>query len=72
MCTSRLVVRCLDIGIHMDADCAPNFVFVSLEYSYVKVLIMDNLCMAKWFSHTVRYMDDLLTLINNTMFEGEM
>ena len=25
----------------------------------------DNLCMAKWFSDTVRYIDDLLTLNNN-------
>ena len=31
----------------------------------------DNLCKAKRFSHTVRYIDDLLTL-NNTMFEGEI
>ena len=34
-------------------------------------LIKDNLCKAKRFSHTVRYIDDLLTL-NNTMFEGEI
>ena len=34
-------------------------------------LIKDNLCKAKRFSHTVRYIDDLLTL-NNTMFDGEI
>ena len=34
-------------------------------------LTYDNLCKAKRFSHTVRYIDDLLTL-NNTMFEGEI
>ena len=31
----------------------------------------DNLCMAKWFSATVRYTDDLLTL-NNSNFGEEI
>ena len=31
----------------------------------------DNLCMAKRFSNTVRYIDDLLTL-NNSHFEEEI
>ena len=31
----------------------------------------DNLCMAKKFGNTVRYIDDLLTLNNNT-FEEEI
>ena len=31
----------------------------------------DNLCMAKRFSNTVRYIDDLLTL-NNSQFEEEI
>ena len=31
----------------------------------------DNLCMAKRFSDTVRYIDDLLTL-NNNSFEEEI
>ena len=31
----------------------------------------DNLCMTKWFSVTVRYIDDLLTL-NNSNFEEEI
>ena len=34
-------------------------------------LIRDNLCMAKRFRYTVRYIDGLLTL-NNAMFEGEI
>ena len=33
--------------------------------------VHDNLCMAKWFSDTVRYIDDLLTL-NNSKFSEEI
>ena len=62
------------IGIPMGTDCAPqlaNLFLFHYEYSYMKNLIKHNLYMAKRFSHTVRYIDDLLTL-NNTMFEGEI
>ena len=48
-----------------------NLFLFHYEYAYMRDLIRDNLCMAKRFSHTVRYIDDLLTL-NNTMFEGEI
>ena len=41
------------------------------EYLYMKNLMHDNLCMAKRFSDTVRYIDDLLTL-NNSNFEEEI
>ena len=41
------------------------------EYSYMKNLMHDNLCMAKRCSDTVRYIDDLLTL-NNSTFEEEI
>ena len=37
----------------------------------MKRLMKDNLCMAKRFSDTVRYIDDLLAL-NNHRFEGEI
>ena len=38
---------------------------------HVKGLMRDNLCMAKRFSDTIRYIDDLLTL-NNNSFEEEI
>ena len=41
------------------------------EYLYMKNLMRDNLCMAKRFSNTVRYIDDLLTL-KNSNFEEEI
>ena len=62
------------IGISMGTDCAPqlaNLFLFHYEYSYMKQLMKDNLCMAKQFSDTVRYIDDLLTL-NNRNFEGEI
>ena len=37
----------------------------------MKNLMRDNLCMAKKFGNTVRYIDDLLTL-NNNNFEEEI
>ena len=51
------------IGIPMGTDYAPQLVSVFLfhhEYLYMKNLMCDNLCMAKQFSDTVRYIDDLL------------
>ena len=67
-------VYCQTIGIPMGTDCAPqlaNLFLFHYEYSYMKNLVCDNLCMAKWFSDTVRYIDDLLTL-NNSNFEEEI
>ena len=55
-------------------DCAPqlaNLFLFHYEYLYMKNLMRDNLCMAKRFSDTVRYIDDLLTL-NNSNFEEEI
>ena len=52
------------IGIPMGTDCVPqlaNLFLFHYEYSYIKKLMRDNLCMAKRFSDTVRYIDDLLT-----------
>ena len=62
------------IGIPMGTDCAPqmaNLFLFHYEYSYMKRLMRDNLCIAKRFSDTVRYIDDLLTL-NNNSFEEEI
>ena len=57
------------IGIPMGTDCAPqlaNLFLFHYEYSYMKGLMRDNVCMAKRFSDTVRYIDDLLTRRNLT------
>ena len=62
------------IGIPMGTDCAlqlANLFLFHYEYLYMKNLMRDNLCMAKRFSDTVRYIDDLLTL-NNSNFEEEV
>ena len=58
----------------METDCAPqlaNLFLFHYEYSYMINLMCDNLCMAKQFRDTVRYIDDLLTL-NNSNFEDEI
>ena len=62
------------IGIPMETNSVPlleNLFQFHYEYSYMKNLVHDNLCMAKWFSDTVRYIDDLLTL-NNSKFSEEI
>ena len=62
------------IGIPMGTDCAPqlaNLFLFQYKYLYMKNLMRDNLCMAKRFSNTVRYIDDRLTL-NNSHFEEEI
>ena len=67
---SRIYRQC--IGIPMGTDCAPlvanSFLFY-YEYKYMKNLIKTNLMLAKRFSNTMRYIDDLLTL-NNTSFHS--
>ena len=62
------------IGMPMGTDCAPqlaNLFLFHYEYLHMKNLMRDNLCMAKKFGNTVRYIDDLLTL-NNNNFEEEI
>ena len=63
------------IVIPMDTNCVPqlaNLFLFHYEYLYMKNLMQDNLCMAKRFSNTVRYIiDDQLTL-NNSHFEEEI
>ena len=58
----------------MGTECAPllaNLYLFHYEYLYMKNLIKGNFGIAKQFSHTVRYIDDLLTL-NNPSFEAEI
>ena len=52
----------------MGTDCAPflaNLFLFYYEYNYMKDLIKSNIHLAKQFSYTTRYIDDLLTLNNN-------
>ena len=62
------------VGIPMGTDCAPqlaNLFLFHYEYSYMKILMKKNLCVAKKFNNTIRYIDDLLT-VNNSKFEKEI
>ena len=48
----------------MGTDCAPliaNLFLFYYEYNFMKGLIKTNINLAKRFSTTVRYIDDLLT-----------
>ena len=58
------------VGIPMGTDCAPQLanLFLFHEYSYMKILMKKNLCVAKKFNDTIRYIDDLLT-VNISKFE---
>ena len=60
---------------HFDEnDCAPqlaNLFLFHYEYSYMNILMKKNLCVAKKFNDTIRYIDDLLT-VNNSKFEKEI
>ena len=52
------------IGIQMGTDCAPlvaNLFLFHYEYKYMRNLIKCNLMLAKRFTNTMRYIDDLLT-----------
>ena len=65
-------VYCQTFGIPMATDCAPtlaNLFLFHYEYLYMKKLMKDNMCVAKMFSDTMRYIDDLLTL-NNATFDA--
>ena len=52
------------IGIAMGTDCAPQLANLFL---FMKNQMRDNLCMAKRFSDTIKYIDDPLTLNNSTL-----
>ena len=57
-----------NIGIPVGTDCAPQLANLYLfyhEYSNMRSLLKNNLCLTKRFADTVRYIDDLLTLNNN-------
>ena len=62
------------VGIPMGMDCAPllaNVYLFYFEYRYMLGLVKNNFHMARRFSNTVRYIDDLLTL-HNPSFENEI
>ena len=62
------------IGIPMWTDCAPllaNLFLFYYEYKFMKENLKQNSQVAKIFSNTFRYIDDLLTL-NNPTFEQEI
>ena len=62
------------VGIPMGTDCAPqlaNLFLFHYVYLYMKILMKKNLCVAKKFNDTIRYIDDLLT-VNNSKFEKEI
>ena len=61
-------------GIPMGTDCAPllaNLYLFHFEYNYMKNIMKHNKSLAKKFSNTFRYIDDLLT-INNPSFNAEI
>ena len=50
----------------MGTDCAPQLANLYLFYhEYMRSLLKTKLCLAKCFTDTVRYIDDLPTLNNN-------
>ena len=64
------------VSIPMGTDCAPQlanlFVF-HYEYSYIKILMKKNLCVAKKFNDTIKYIDALINVNNyNSKFEKEI
>ena len=62
------------IGIPMGTDCAlllANLFLFYYEYQFMKDKLKQNNQLAKTFSNTFRYIDDLLTL-NNPNFEQEI
>ena len=59
------------IGIPMGSDPAPflaNLFLYYYESKWVKNLKKDNLQKARRFSHTFRFIDDLLTINDNNLF----
>ena len=67
---NRVYKQC--VGIPMGTDCAPllaNLFLFYYEYRYMKSLISSNISLAKRYTHTMRYIDDLLAL-NNSGFAG--
>ena len=57
--------------IPMGTNCAPVIALFYYEYNFMKGHIKTNINLAKRFSTTVRYIDDLLTM-NNTRFQEEI
>lgn len=62
------------VGIPMGTDCAPllaNLFLFFYEYKYMRNLMKNNIFEARKFNYTMRYIDDLLVLNNNT-FENSI
>ena len=62
------------IGIPMGTDCTPllaNLFLFYHEYKFMKAKLKQNSQVAKLFSNTFRYIDDLLTF-NNPTFKQEI
>ena len=71
ICVNNNVFRQV-IGIPMGTDCAPflaNLYLYALEYSFLENLTNTNINLARQFSNSYRYIDDLLTFNNYTLMD---
>jgi len=60
------------IGIPMGTDCAPflaNLYLYALEFKYLEKLTKDDIFLARKFSNSFRYIDDLLMFNNDDLME---
>lgn len=58
------------IGIPMGTDCAPflaNLYLYALEYDYLEKLTKQDIYLARKFSNSYRYIDDLISFNNNNI-----
>ena len=65
-------VRKQVIGIPMGTDCAPylaNLYLYALEYKFLEKLTKSNIHLARKFSTSHRYIDDLITFNNNRLMD---
>jgi hypothetical protein len=60
------------IGIPMGTDCAPflaNLYLYALEYNFLDDLTKKNIHLARKFSNSYRYIDDLITFNNDSLID---
>ena len=60
------------IGVPMGTNCAPllaNLYLAWYEYSWIKRNVVDNYGLLHYFKSCYRYIDDLLSLNNNNLFD---
>ena len=58
------------IGIPMGTDCAPflaNLYLYTLEFDFLDKMTRKNIYIARKFSHSFRYIDDLIMLNNDEL-----